>query len=54
MAAKVFQSPLLVIPSIDIKDGKLVRIVQGIPHKVPSVYPDDPGRNGKNMACRKC
>lgn len=42
MAAKVFQSPLLVIPSIDIKDGKLVRIVQGIPKKVPSVYPDDP------------
>jgi phosphoribosylformimino-5-aminoimidazole carboxamide ribotide isomerase len=31
-----------VIPSIDIKDGKLVRIVQGIPKKVPSIYPDDP------------
>lgn len=42
MAQKVFQSPLLVIPSIDIKDGKLVRIVQGIPEIVPSVYPDDP------------
>lgn len=42
MASKVFQSPLLVIPSIDIKDGKLVRIVQGIPKKVPSIYPDDP------------
>jgi phosphoribosylformimino-5-aminoimidazole carboxamide ribotide isomerase len=42
MAKKVFQSPLLVIPSIDIKDGKLVRIVQGIPKVVPSIYPDDP------------
>lgn len=42
MTSKVFQSPLLVIPSIDIKDGKLVRIVQGIPKKVPSIYPDDP------------
>jgi phosphoribosylformimino-5-aminoimidazole carboxamide ribotide isomerase len=42
MAKKVFQSPLLVIPSMDIKDGKLVRIVQGIPEVVPSVYPDDP------------
>ncbi len=42
MTTKVFQSPLLVIPSIDIKDGKLVRIVQGIPKKVPSNYPDDP------------
>jgi len=42
MTKKVFQSPLLVIPSIDIKDGKLIRIVQGIPEVVPSVYPDDP------------
>lgn len=42
MPKKVFQSPLLVIPSIDIKDGKLVRIVQGIPEIVPSLYPDDP------------
>ncbi|MGB9664615.1 MAG: 1-(5-phosphoribosyl)-5-[(5-phosphoribosylamino)methylideneamino]imidazole-4-carboxamide isomerase [Ignavibacteria bacterium] len=42
MAKKVFQSPLLIIPSIDIKDGKLVRIVQGIPKVVPSIYPDDP------------
>ncbi len=39
---KVFQSPLLVIPSIDIKNQKLVRIVQGIPQVAPSTYPDDP------------
>lgn len=42
MPTKVFQSPLLVIPSMDIKDGKLVRIVQEIPKMGPSVYPDDP------------
>lgn len=42
MAKKVFRSPLLVIPSMDIKDGKLIRIVQSIPEIVPSIYPDDP------------
>lgn len=42
MPSKVFQSQLLVIPSIDIKDGKLVRIVQGIPRVAEGVYPDDP------------
>lgn len=42
MASKVFQSPLLIIPSIDIKDGKLVRIVQGIPKVASADYPDDP------------
>ncbi|KUG24726.1 phosphoribosylformimino-5-aminoimidazole carboxamide ribotide isomerase [hydrocarbon metagenome] len=33
---------LLVIPSIDIKDGKTVRIVQGIPELNCSAYGDDP------------
>jgi len=35
-------SKLLVIPSIDIKDGKTVRIVQGIPELNCSAYGDDP------------
>lgn len=33
---------LLVIPSIDIKDGKTVRVVQGIPELNCSEYGDDP------------
>ncbi|MCZ7601306.1 MAG: 1-(5-phosphoribosyl)-5-[(5-phosphoribosylamino)methylideneamino] imidazole-4-carboxamide isomerase [Melioribacteraceae bacterium] len=33
---------LLVIPSIDIKDGKIVRVVQGIPELNCSAYGDDP------------
>lgn len=33
---------LLVIPSIDIKDGKAVRVVQGIPELNCSAYGDDP------------
>jgi len=33
---------LLVIPSIDIKDGKTVRVVQGIPELKCSEYGDDP------------
>ena len=33
---------LLVIPSIDIKDGKVVRVVQGIPELNCSAYGDDP------------
>lgn len=33
---------LLVIPSIDIKDGKTVRVVQGIPELNCSEYHDDP------------
>lgn len=33
---------LLVIPSIDIKDGKTVRVVQGIPELNCSSYGDDP------------
>ena len=33
---------LLVIPSIDIKDGKAVRVVQGIPELNCSAYCDDP------------
>ncbi len=36
------QTTLLVIPSIDIKDGKLVRVVQGIPKIADVNYPDDP------------
>jgi phosphoribosylformimino-5-aminoimidazole carboxamide ribotide isomerase len=36
------QITLLVIPSIDIKDGKLVRVVQGIPKIADVNYPDDP------------
>ncbi len=35
-------SNLLVIPSIDIKDGKTVRIVQGIPELNCNDYGDDP------------
>lgn len=42
MPSKVIQSPLLVIPSMDIKDGKLVRIVQGLPSEINKNYPDDP------------
>ncbi len=42
MPSKVFQTQLLVIPSIDIKDEKLVRIVQGIPKVASGIYPDDP------------
>jgi len=33
---------LLVIPSIDIKDGKAVRVVQGIPELNCTAYGDDP------------
>ena len=33
---------LLVIPSIDIKDGKTIRVVQGIPELQCSAYGDDP------------
>lgn len=33
---------LLVIPSIDIKDGRAVRVVQGIPELNCSAYGDDP------------
>ncbi|MBI2420191.1 MAG: 1-(5-phosphoribosyl)-5-[(5-phosphoribosylamino)methylideneamino] imidazole-4-carboxamide isomerase, partial [Ignavibacteriales bacterium] len=33
---------LLVIPSIDIKDGKTVRVVQGIPELNVPEYADDP------------
>jgi len=35
-------SNLLVIPSIDIKDGKTVRVVQGIPELLCSEYGNDP------------
>ncbi|MCX8011254.1 MAG: 1-(5-phosphoribosyl)-5-[(5-phosphoribosylamino)methylideneamino] imidazole-4-carboxamide isomerase, partial [Ignavibacteria bacterium] len=34
--------PLLVIPSIDIMNGRLVRVVQGIPKIAEATYTDDP------------
>ncbi|MBM4174792.1 MAG: 1-(5-phosphoribosyl)-5-[(5-phosphoribosylamino)methylideneamino]imidazole-4-carboxamide isomerase [Ignavibacteria bacterium] len=36
------QPTLLVIPSIDIKDGNCVRVVQGIPKLAEANYPNDP------------
>lgn len=42
MATSARQSTLLVIPSIDIKDGKCVRVVQGIPKLAEANYPNDP------------
>ncbi len=42
MATLNRQPTLLVIPSIDIKDGKCVRVVQGIPKLAEANYPNDP------------
>ena len=33
---------LLIIPSIDIKEGKTIRVVQGIPELNCTEYDDDP------------
>lgn len=38
---------ILVIPSIDIKDGKTVRVVQGIPELALKCYGDDPVETAK-------
>ncbi|MCX7611873.1 MAG: HisA/HisF-related TIM barrel protein, partial [Ignavibacterium sp.] len=39
---KSLQKNLLIIPSIDIKDGKIVRVVQEIPELHCLEYGDDP------------
>ena len=45
---------ILIIPSIDIQDGKTVRVVQGIPELGCIEYANDPCRNGNDLARRKC